>query len=134
MKQSEIRSNNKLIAEFMGLRPIESIQHGGYYQLDKHRGKIWYRNRDDVYEKCKYHSSWDWLMPVVKKIGSTDWSSVDIHWGTGSVDSFAWCDIEWSDSKKGFKTSDKINGDEQSLITAVWVAVIEFIKWYNKNK
>jgi hypothetical protein len=134
MTKIQIKEGNKLIANFMDLFPIESIRHKGVYMLSKHRGNIWYRYKDDVYEQCKYHKSWDWLMPVVEKIGSTDLSGVDIHWGTGCTDSFAWCDINWDNNKKSFHTSDNLNSDEQSLITAVWFAVVEFIKWYNKNK
>lgn len=56
--------NNKLIAEFMG---IESFKDS---LASLHQGKI---NIDvDVYEQAKYHSSWDWLMPVINKIRSMD--------------------------------------------------------------
>jgi hypothetical protein len=70
-------------------------------------------------------------MPVVEKIGSIDQSSINIHWRTGCTDSFAWCTIYWSNNKTG--RINTANGDEQSLITAVYKAIIEFIKWYNKN-
>jgi hypothetical protein len=53
--------DNKLIAEFMG---IESFKDS---LASLHQGKI---NVDlDVYEQSQYHNSWDWLMPVVQKIG-----------------------------------------------------------------
>ena len=44
-----MKANNKIIAEFMGDKPKELL----------------YRN---VYKD--YSSSWDWLMPVVQKIGN----------------------------------------------------------------
>jgi len=52
-------TDNKLIAEFMG---IESFKDS---LASLHQGKI---NVDvDVYEQAQYHTSWDWLMPVVLK-------------------------------------------------------------------
>ena len=48
---------NKLIAEFMGIRYEEN--------KNSHESSWAY------YEDCEleYHTSWDWLMPVVEKIG-----------------------------------------------------------------
>ena len=52
--------DNKLIAEFMGLDSFKDSL------ASLHQGKI---NVDvDVYEQAQYHTSWDWLMPVVDKI------------------------------------------------------------------
>jgi hypothetical protein len=52
--------NNKLIAEFMGLDSFKDSL------ASLHQGKI---NVDvDVYEQAQYHTSWDWLIPVVNKI------------------------------------------------------------------
>jgi len=60
MTQEELHTDNKLIAEFMGLDSFKDSL------ASLHQGKI---NVDvDVYEQARYHSSWDWLMPVVQKI------------------------------------------------------------------
>jgi hypothetical protein len=145
MKPYEILKNNKLIAEFMGKsRPVQGnpnnplalLREGGIFFPECRDSPDGVPRNFYAYHELKYNCNWHWLMPVVEKIGSTDWSSVDIHWGTGSADSFAWCDISWSNGKGKtfFKTSDSLNSDEQSLITAIWLAVVEFIKWYNKRK
>ena len=56
----EIMKDNKLIAEFMGLDSFKDSL------ASLHQGKI---NVDvDVYEQAQYHSSWDWLRPVMVKI------------------------------------------------------------------
>lgn len=45
-------NNNKLIAEFMGYPNVANDE-----------------DKKDYLEDCvQYHSSWDWLMPVVEKI------------------------------------------------------------------
>ena len=51
---------NKLIAEFMGLK-----EHKGSYYLPLYNSGDWV---SDV--ELDYHTSWDWLMPVVKRIVS----------------------------------------------------------------
>jgi len=63
-QENELLENNKLIAEFMG---IESFKDS---LASLHQGKI---NVDvDVYEQAQYHTSWDWLMPVIKKAYNTE--------------------------------------------------------------
>ena len=53
-----MEKNNKLIAEFMGLK-----EHEGSYYLPLYNSGDWV---PDV--ELEYHNSWDWLMPVVDKI------------------------------------------------------------------
>ena len=55
-----MEKNNKLIAEFMGLK-----EHEGSYYLPLYNSGDWV---PDV--ELEYHSSWGWLMPVVQKIGN----------------------------------------------------------------
>ncbi len=114
-----MNENNKLIAEFMRNQDPDNDT---YREMISYHGII-----------GRFHSSWDWLMPVVLKIGSTDWSSVDIHCGTGCTDSFSWCTIKWwDDDNNKFETSKELNDDEQNTLFATYKAVVEFIKWYNK--
>jgi len=146
MTNKKILKGNKLIAEFMGYKFMDyrnCIYFGPEYVVDEIKcnsptnddnyAHICSGNRCKNYRNLLYNSSWDWLMPVIKEIGGHDWSSVNIHWGTGATDSFAWCTIEWSKYNKSFKTSDKLNFNEQSLISSVWASIVEFIKWYNKQ-
>ena len=66
--------HNELIAEFMGIEEAYN-PNGNDWVLKKTTPDI---NGDtDILECCKsndlkYHSSWDWLMPVVEKIYSID--------------------------------------------------------------
>lgn len=52
--------NNKLIAEFMG----------GYtpYERFGDSTEYYYRGHYVTLENMKFQTSWDWLMPVIKKI------------------------------------------------------------------
>jgi len=61
--------NNKLIAEFIGHEPIVKGD-DVYYELNHIR----LTSADDL----RYHTSWDWLMPVVEKIGDENLLSIDI--------------------------------------------------------
>jgi len=55
--------NNRLIAEFIGLRWETKPNYTGWYKGEQ-------RIASD--ETLKYDSSWDWLIPVVKKCKETD--------------------------------------------------------------
>jgi hypothetical protein len=63
------QENNKLIAEFMGMQ---------------HTDIGWYDNEEtlqlqnNTFDELKYHTSWDWLMPVVEKIEEDDEVDVNI--------------------------------------------------------
>ena len=77
-------NSNKLIAEFMGwdiesLSTIPSNLHPSNLELDN----------DEVLE-YKYHTSWDWLMPVVSKCFKT---GDDTHQWDNIMDTMFTCDI-----------------------------------------
>ena len=85
MTPEEIIEGNKLIAEFLKI------------------------------EEAKFHSSWDWLIPVVEKI-----TSMDIY-------------IKYKDYSCGQFNDGGIYINTKS-IENTFSDVVEFIKWYNKNK
>ena len=61
----ELTNNNKLIAEFMGLECEEERfpKEGNLYWIGGDWVNTW---------NMKYHTSWDWLMPVVQKCYETE--------------------------------------------------------------
>ena len=95
-------TNNKLIAEFMGINVVteDDIRANKNPTISSYEGYL--------EEDLEYHSSWDWLMPVVKKCMITG-DNTDY-----------WDDIF----------------DALSLlsINAVYEEVVEFIKRTNLNK
>ena len=122
----EIIEGNKLIDSWM------AKQEGGKLNVMP----------DEWYEKrCKYNSSWDWLMPVVEKIGKTiipkkrlnaGWD-LSVHYSIHSVGtSFEIGDHDWHISDSGIEAKMWDNISKEP-ITRTWLAVIEFIKWYNTN-
>lgn len=91
---------HKLIAEFLGLDVL-------YGNKVSHKS-----TKTGLVTTMKYHTSWDWLMPVVKQIKNLN-----------------------REYKRHYNHIDKI---DQALIDVninkLFEIVVEFIKWYNKNK
>ena len=133
--------DNKIIAEFLiGEWNLESLnmQHDTSYDLfgvmelgdvfadisgDNPNAKHFFSP-----DEMQFHTSWDWLMPVVEKIESTSIDNKD------NSDRFFNVMIEVFECN--------INGGEISICKsantkrkAIYQAVVEFIKFYNnKNK
>lgn len=137
MKEQEIIEGNKLIAEFMGL------------EWKLHLGRRYLYNHAWIpLENLKYHSSWDWLMPVVEKI-ETMVIQVPEKYKRGfmkdsteasvSIDSF----YDEREEFKGWTWSVHFNagnyiadhtGDRiKTKIESIYLAVLAFIKWYNNQ-
>jgi len=106
----EILENNKLIAEFMGQLFVKKVK-------DTAREKRYKSNYDSpqellessAYNVC-YHNSWDWLMPVIKKIRKI------------------------GDIKKKYSLELIISFENDTEIMNLYEKVVEFIKWYNKEE
>jgi hypothetical protein len=111
--------SNRIICEFMSIRPkMYSPDNYGY------RDGVFFSTHDSNPEKvmdaivgyAKYHTSWDWLIPVVKKI-------------RGIIN-----------EEMSFEDFDNHRGMEQRLnsytydIESIHKGVVEFIKTYNHNK
>ena len=58
-----MEQNNKLIAEFMELETPDGV----FYEYLTKDGN---RSKPTHFMLLEYHLSWDWLMPVVQKIGN----------------------------------------------------------------
>lgn len=111
-------TDNELIAEFMGL---EKCDPDLTYNLEH-----WRVASDDhtlrtafvAYgHQLKYHTSWDWLMPVVQKID---------RMFVGSVDNEDLQDIS-------HQVMCVTRHDISTSIHTIYRDVVEFIKWYNSQ-
>lgn len=120
MKEQEIIEGNKLIAVFDGML-IGKLN--GWMSGDI--GERAYRKADgeitEVYsfEKLKYHSSWDWLMPVVEKIYAMH-MKLDFK---KDMDEF--CEPMYR---------HVINTSITTPIEGLYEDIVDFIQWYNQQK
>lgn len=96
MEENFVLNGNKLIAEFMGTT---------------------YEQKKNTHGMVLYAISWDWLMPVVKKISQDLPEYTHITW--------EYISDKMIYSELAFATND---------ISKVFKAVVEFIKWYNENR
>lgn len=104
-----IEEKNRMIAEFMGVK-VSYVDNDKVAIID---GK-WVDFCD-----LEYHTSWEWLMPVVEKIESYD-MNVKIHTSYTSIH---------------FKRKQCIvDVDGRIKIENTYSAVVQFIEWYNENK
>jgi len=103
--------NNKIIAEFMGMKPINKNESNGIWNCTiKAHGF-------NIVQHLSFHSDWNWLMEVVEKIESLN-VVVEIRENV--------CYIETSQN-------DYTSELELTKIQATYKACIEFIKRYNQN-
>ena len=121
--------NNKLIAEFMGLKPkMESPD--VYVFNDIPYFSVRENNPEDVMNAIvkysKYDSDWNWLMSVVEKINTIDEDRFTVQ--IFSMDTYIY---DSKDRNFIIKTELIYNPDE--LIKSVYNTCVEFIKWYNKQ-
>jgi len=111
MKEEEIIEGNKLIAEFMEYEYDEDIErYVTPHSICEYDIEPYESEPDDwtcalTPDQMLFNQSWDWLMPVVKKLQNLE--------------------IEF------FRMNDALIEAE---IDNVYVAVIVFIKWYNEQE
>lgn len=106
--------NNKLIAEFMGW----NIDNPSTLPTNLHQ-----EEETQGFWELKFDTDWNWLMGVVEKINTSDYT-VEIH----SMDTRIYNN---NTGKIIFQSECKWQTYE--LLNSVYEAVVEFIKWYNKN-
>lgn len=101
MKQ-EIIEGNAMILEFMGFEPTGKDYGEPTFKGEEKGTIIWP-------SKVPYHTSWDWLMPVVEKIGS----------------------LSYNDSNNKFQPT--VERFLENDIESIWRQIVIFITWYNQN-
>lgn len=113
--------NNTLLAEFLGWKEC-------YTPLENY-----FDNNGDTFLESEllFHSNWNWLMKVVEKIESLGMLFKVSRWREDEVlTNGYWCTI--SDSFSGVEFADSAYIDDtETRIEAMYLACIEFIKWYN---
>lgn len=122
---TEILEGNKLIAEFMGYELV------GKKSL---RFRYWEKPLNDEFgsvdvlcseDKLLYHSSWDWLMPVVEKMEVMGFG-MDITPHDVKV-------VDYTTGNEEERTVF-INDNNYPKVYQIYCTVLDFIKWYNLNQ
>jgi hypothetical protein len=121
MSEVNVIEGNKLIATFDGWK-FELIEKQGLVLVS---GSCYFKDTwEEVNkfcgEKLKYHTSWDWLMPVVEKI-EHEITPVEI------------LDFQCRISRTIYNPEQILTTSDESKIAAVYNAVVQFIKFYNNN-
>lgn len=120
--------NNKLIAEFIGRCGKND---GSLYTFPGvsellSNNEIWYELKDS-----KFHTSWDWLMPVLEKIETLNDLGKDVNISTYIIYNKTYINV--THYNIGGIKSILINKEETKFLNT-YVACVEFIKWYNNEK
>jgi len=112
----EIIEGNKIIAEFMGVN-VNPPDSNPVYELRHIYGLIGITN-------MKYHSSWEWLFAVVEEIKELGY---DVSISSVGL----WCTYI---SRDDIYESEITSMGGMKPIENTFIAVVNFINWYNKNK
>ena len=102
--------DNKLIAEFMGLEVLYRPNSNGFIEISD-------TELCDV-DDLMYHTSWDWLMPVVQKIESLGYVFT----------------IQGGKAEYGEMISETRCFIAEDKLSSTYKAVVEFIKTYNDER
>lgn len=134
MKEQEIIEGNKLIAEFMEYKHSDILydeENEEYFFDTDHLVcvediEVWESSVDDWTstlspEQMLFHSSWDWLMPVVEKIEKNFWVTTTTRRGYSAV--------SIHQPQRAYEKIARV--DSENKLEATWTAIVEFIKWYN---
>lgn len=122
-----MKEDNALIAEFMGLMVFQTENEMREFPIEKLTQWV-------LPEQCKYHESWEWLMPVVEFLhepivldGRICRSGVEI------TIYYKACQLKF-EPDEDFEDSEEfeIHTQGETKIEAVYKAVVAFIKWYKK--
>jgi hypothetical protein len=133
MKAKDAKKGNELIAKFIGMKFARASHgtdsHGEYFAPSR-----WINEKGVGYTtSLNYHKDWNWLMPVVEKIENTNVSYRDFYGHAVIIDNWN-CTIKDCLGGEIRCTINPSSSKISSKIEATWVAVVEFIKWYNNDK
>ena len=134
-----IIENNKKIADFLNWEKVETFNYitpyvQNYLTVSRRICQTSIFRQTDL----KFHTSWDWLIPVIEKIKSIPNKE---KFGMLKYEVDVILDVPNIRIVQSYKImiGDKSNDYfdiieyENNFITNVYNAVLKFIDWYNKN-
>jgi hypothetical protein len=114
---------NRLIAEFMGWKS-RTNEETNTQQFFLAQPDHWYLKDES---ELQYHTSWDWLMPVVEKINdlTDDWGNTN-DFTIGNR--FVWVDPHIGD--RIFFSGNNPEDKKEPMISKVYRGAVKFIEQY----
>lgn len=113
-----MKNENNLIAEFMQIPKCQRCENCGAYQYGP--GVIFHP------KEMKYHSSWDWLMPVIEKI-----SQIKFH-DDDTIYPRTFAMINKENGNFMFRFNRHHLFEDEKLIIAAFNAVVDYIQNANR--
>jgi len=110
-----MNTENKLIAEFMG--------------VENTNGLVFQDANTKEFHSIKYHTSWDWLMPVVEKIEKLKIEGRKIYF---SLSTHSIC-VMLKPTPNDHIPKTIVENKDGTKIEATYKAVVQFIKEYNNQ-
>ena len=130
-----MENDNRLITEFMGNKVFKAFWSNPseeYFVNDENLPDITNSGSMGL-SQLKYHFSWDWLIPVIKKIENIK-DNINGRFavyigGNGCTIQSTKLHLSEKDRIKRYYSQTYAD----TKIEAVYQEVVKFIKWYNKN-
>lgn len=115
---------NEAMALFVGMELKQDVNDPGFEWewINGPNGSFWPSKTPPP-----YHTSWDWLMPVVVKIETMERSSFGF-----TIDPWDIIITEYASGNE--EEIVHVTRQESKLIDCYYEAVYGFIQWYNKQK
>jgi len=119
----------KEIAEYVGIKYIEhqkvydGINCPEYFKQFLRNGKFWFTDED-----LNFKSNWNLLMPAIEKISAYRFEDGD----TAYPRTFGMICEETGEFMFRFNRSELFSAP--TLIEAAYMAVVDFINWFNEQK
>lgn len=122
----DTEQSNKLIAEFMGVDSSENWYNGR--ELQEAGLPFAYGSMGNGTRDLRFHTSWSWLMPVVEKIEQLE---IINRAGRFNITSENFDENYTATVLDEGNNFIQVEGEDKRIAT--YNAVVEFIKWYNKQ-
>jgi len=129
LESKEILAGNNLIAKFVGMEPTNLPGFfdtcGDYFNTNFTVGSV-------PYDEAMFHSSWDWLMPVVEKIEKllNDHHKIG---GTFVIENYGACVETYNYYINDNHLCSYYSERGDTKIEGVWKTCVKFCKWYETN-
>ena len=128
------KSNKALIADFMGWESVDGETYRipnlyPLYNIDDKENTGWI---EDNIETAKFDTDWDWLMLVAERIIKTKIGDGVEYVEYPFLRTFGMINEETGDYMVRFNGFQLFQSE--TLIKATYLAIIDFIEWYFKEK